>query len=212
MHKILIALALFLLVISPEIYSLGVAQDFLQDDTMYLQPGASRLLKITLQNEESQEVLVTLNFESEIARIIDMQQIYTIPPTFYDKRFYMNISIPLDTPYNTSYSIGYSVQPLLNKSGAMIPLNIRLNKHFNVIVVDKNYIPQQKPIEHTIPEQEKTVESPAKIVYPIYLLLIFKTLIIIIALLGIIIFIWKKSSMLSIRIVKKKTKKRKKRK
>lgn len=194
----------FILYIQPILATIGVAQEYMEDNTLYLSPGAQRQFKITLQNSDSSEISVQVVVSSEIANIINPESYYTIPPTFYDKFVYLNISIPPTTPLNTEYTIGYSVQPLVSSEGTMIPLSLRINKQFKVYVGNKSL----KPIPPVVTEEVhvKKVEQPIVVKDTNLIITYVKGVLILAIIIFLLIFIWKKSYVLSVKVIKKRKK------
>lgn len=216
MKKVYIALALLVNIIlcSVFIQALGVAQEYLEDNTLYLKPGTSRLFTVTLQNEDDEEVKIKFVVASEIITIINPEEYYTIPAKFYDTRIRLNIFVPQDAKIDTVYPINYYVQPMANSDGGMIPLNLRINKQFFVKVIDETQeieqkIPEPTPIIEKNEQEESSIEQPEIIKKKnsglneyLKVALILSFIIIL------ILLVWKKSSLLSIRIIKKKRNKK----
>lgn len=212
MKKSCVALAFLFILCSACIHAIGVAQDYLPENTLFLTPGSSYIFTITLQNENSEELHVKLVLNSDIAVIVNPKPYYLIPGKFYNTKVYVNISISKETKLNTQYAVGYYVQPLINSSGAMIPLNLRINKQFFVKVVDKNYTTEQplsqkieqptisgNTIEEKKPQPEKTLMVTKETVLNLYL----KGAFILACILLILTFIWKKSALLSNKVIKR---------
>jgi len=224
MKKLFIILAFFvsIMLFSVGVYAIGVAQEYLNDNTLYLAPGTSRLFTITLQNGDSDDIKVRIVLDSEIATITDALEIYTIPAKFYDMFIRLNITVPKDANIGAIYPISYYVQPITEADGSMIPINLRINKHFNVKVVDENQQTEQKapprpnPVANK-PKQE-IIEEPAIISKNdaiskerVFLNRYFQVGLILCVIVLVILFLWKKSALLSTRLIKKSKIRRKKR-
>jgi hypothetical protein len=222
--KRLAILVIFILLISGSVHAIGVAQEYLKDNILQMAPGTTRIFTITLQNSDNSSLNVKLSLNSKIASIIQYQEIYTIPPMFYDLYIRLNITVPADAKIGEIYPVDYFVQPLVLADGAMIPINLRINKHFSVLAANQSQEEQQSPTptieigntpavskieEKPIVAQENIVSqknAPKSIKNDYF------TGALILAILALtIIFLWKKSSLLSKKLIKRSRKRRRKR-
>ena len=65
---------LILFLIVPSVLGLGVAQDYLEDDTLRLMNGETHYLKIILQNPEDVDVPVLISVNSEVAELFEPKE------------------------------------------------------------------------------------------------------------------------------------------
>jgi hypothetical protein len=215
MKNIIIFLILLILV-SYTALAIGVAQEYLKDNMLTMKSGVSRIFTITLQNSDNFSLNVKVELQSTIAHIINYQEIYTIPPKYYDSYVRINITIPIGAKIGDRYPIDYYVQPLVLSDGAMIPVNLRINKHITVIVTDDTLDADISPTpeiqisdapvsiateNEPIPSQQVIGKKPMGNDY-------FTGALILLILTIFIVYLWKKSSLLSKKLVKKPRRKR----
>ena len=100
MKRILTAMlfTFFLVLCAQPLRAIGVAQEYLENNTLYLKPGAERLFTVTVQNPDEQNITVTLGLKSDIVTIINPQESYMIPAKCYDFHIDLRIKIPRSGP------------------------------------------------------------------------------------------------------------------
>ncbi|MBR9677592.1 hypothetical protein GOV04_05625 [Candidatus Woesearchaeota archaeon] len=125
--------------LSSQTQALGVAQDYLKDNTLRLLQGQEHVLKLTLQNPQEEPVTVTLVINSEIATIINPNQTYNLPAKSFDTEIFLKIKAPKDAQIGDAHKIIYSITPQAkDNNGGMIGMNMRLTRSFDVLIVDEN--------------------------------------------------------------------------
>ncbi len=130
--RVIVLAALILILVIYNVNALAVASDFLEDDTLVLVEGESKLYEIRVQNPTQQEIKVKITYDESFLEIIDQQDEYTIPPeTNYPILF--NVSTR-NAKVNQIYTLSYTVHQL-SGSGPGLPMLIKIAKSFNLKVV-----------------------------------------------------------------------------
>lgn len=112
--------------------ALAVVSDYLENGTLFLADDTSKLYGIRLQNPSSEEIRLQLTYDDAIAKVIDYEEIYTIPPKT-NKAVFFNISALNAEPGNT-YTVGYTIHQL-SGSGPGVPILLKINKNFKVKII-----------------------------------------------------------------------------
>lgn len=124
------------IILSLNVNALAVVSDYLENDTLLLVDGTSKLYSIRLQNPSSEKINLQLTYDNTTAKIIDYKEIYTIPPKT-NKPILFNISAPKAKPSDT-YTVSYTVHQLPG-TGPGVPILLKINKNFKVkIIKDPN--------------------------------------------------------------------------
>lgn len=135
--KILVLIPLILIALTYNVNALAVASDYLENDTLFLVDGTSKLYGIRLQNPSSQEIQLQLTYDDAIVNVIDYEEIYTIPLKT-NKPIFFNISAPPNSKPGDTYTVSYTVHQL-SGSGPGVPILLKINKNFKVkIIKDPN--------------------------------------------------------------------------
>ena len=127
------------IVLSLNVKALAVASDYLENNVMILEEGASAIYSIRLQNTESYDAAFKVDYDNQFIKTIDFKEQYIVPPKS-SYRIEFNITAP---PYdhrnenNNLFVIGYTVHQLTSPAGGGIPFLTKINKNFNVKVVGK---------------------------------------------------------------------------
>ena len=144
--KILVLTIFILIALVYNVNALAVASDFLENDTIVLIEGASRLYGIRIQNPSQQEIRVKLTYDEAILKVIDYQDEYIIPPeTNYPVLF--NVSTPKNAKPNQIYTVSYTIHQLAG-SGSGLPILIKIAKNFKLKITkdpNKFYISDYYP-------------------------------------------------------------------
>src|SRR3989338_5154674 len=123
-------LLLFLLsLFSLEVYSVGISSPYLENNTLKLIKGQSTMYTITLQNSEDIDINVKINYDSNIAKIIDYKEVYTLPAGKIDTQISFNITAPEKARIGDVYSVSYSMRPLSISGGGTLPITMGIAKH-----------------------------------------------------------------------------------
>lgn len=135
---------LILFLIVPSVLGLGVAQDYLEDDTLRLMNGETHYLKIILQNPEDVDVPVSISVNSEVVEIFEPKEYYNLSAKSYDNVIYLKITAPKDGKIGDKYEVTYSVSPYKSQEGGMVGLNMKITRKFYVLIVDENGVGSNK--------------------------------------------------------------------
>lgn len=130
--KLIIFISLAVL-LSFSVNALSVASDFLENDTLLLMEGTSKLYGIRLQNPSSGQVYLQITSDNQIAKIVDYEETYVIPAKS-SRSVLFNVSA-LNLKPGNSYSVGYTVYQL-SGSGSGVGLALKINKNFNVKIIE----------------------------------------------------------------------------
>ena len=136
MMKILFFI-LFVILLCFNVNSISVVSDRLENDILLLEDGTSKLYGIRLQNADSNEIQLQLTYDKTIAKVIDYQEMYTVPPK-ESKPIYFNISAPTNSKPDDLYTVSYTVHDL-SGGGTGLSISLKINKDFKVkIIKDPN--------------------------------------------------------------------------
>ena len=136
---------LFIVISSFNVNALAIASDYLKDKTLLLEDDTSTLYGIRLQNSKSEETKVQLTYDATVAKIIDYQEIYTIPPKT-NLPIWFNVSAPKNSKPGDTYAVGYGVHQLPDGNSNFLLMSI--NRNFNVKIIknpDNFYIDELYP-------------------------------------------------------------------
>jgi len=124
---------LFAILFSFNVNALAVASDYLKDETLILVDDESKLYGIRLQNSGLEEIYLRLSYDDSIAKIIDYEEFYTVPPqSSYEILF--NVSPPKKARPNEVYTVSYTVHELGGKGGSF-PILLKISKTINVRII-----------------------------------------------------------------------------
>ena len=132
---------LFIAILSFNANAIAVVSDKLENDTLLIEDGASKLYGIRLQNPDPDEIKLQLTYDDSIAKVIDYEEIYTISPK-ESKPIFFNVSAPVNSKPDDTFTLSYTAHQL-SGGGTGISLLLKINKNLNVKIVknpDKFYI------------------------------------------------------------------------
>ncbi|MBR9676280.1 hypothetical protein GOV05_04690 [Candidatus Woesearchaeota archaeon] len=180
-HFFLFFLLILLITSTTSVFGLGVAQDYLENNTLKLMVGQEHTLKIYLQNPEEENIQVKLDVSEDFVNVLDKKEFYNLSPKTYDTTVLLRVTSPNKARIGDSYTVTYSLTPIVEDEGTgMIGMNIKLTRSFDVLIVNEFGV-GEKPLKDKI-----------------YTLVILITLSLVIAL------IFNKSALLSKKFFKKK--------
>lgn len=184
---------LFLLCAS-NAHALGLAYEYMDNNTITVAQGTQRVFRLTIQNEENKEYQVNISVQSDIAKIRG-NTLMTVPAKTYDTTSDILITVPDNAKIDTTYTIQFLVIPFENGQQNS---KMTYNREFNVLVGPP--APQQMLLpERTNTEQPKELPTRQNAFDSLGVTL---TLIIIIA--AITMLIWRSSRKQSKTITKSK--------
>jgi len=129
----------------PFVHGLAVSYDYLDHDTLSLQPGETYYYRLVLQNEDDTPINITVAVESPIATLIGPSAL-ALPPKTFSATVYLNITVPMNTTANTSLPVRFIVAPApTTTDGGQVPFSVRYDRTVTV-VVDAN-APVRAPME-----------------------------------------------------------------
>lgn len=131
--KKLIFLFLFVMILK-EVVAIGIVSSVLQNNTLELMQGTSITYQIQLQNT-GEETKVRVVSNSEIAKIVDYKEEYTLPKGVSHTPVMFNITVPENADVGDEYAVNYYVEPLSAEGGA-IRFGIKMNKNFIVKIIE----------------------------------------------------------------------------
>lgn len=137
--------------LSFNVNALAVATDYLENGTLFLEEGSSKLYGARLQNSASGEIQVQLTYGDTLAKIIDYEETYTIPPKG-TQSITFNITAPKDTKPGNTFTFGFTVHQV-SGSGPGVPILLKINKNFKVKIIrnpDKIYLEDYSYIAYIV--------------------------------------------------------------
>lgn len=128
-------LILFLLGLASSLSAkaLAVASDNLEGNTLTLTEGSSKIYSIRLQNPDSSESRVKVDYDGQFMKLLDYREEYVLPPQS-STRIEFNITAPNYDKNNDSFTLSYTVHQLSGPSGGGIPFLTKINKNFKLKV------------------------------------------------------------------------------
>ena len=110
--------------------SLAVVADHLENNTLIVDGGSSKLYGIRLQNPTSEQTKLRITYDNEIAKINDYQDTYEIEPES-SKALFFNVSAPKKIDKTKTYIVSYTVHELSSNAPGL-PILLSINKNFKV--------------------------------------------------------------------------------
>lgn len=115
--------------------ALAVASDYLEDETLEVIDGTSKIYSIRLQNPDEYEMRVKVDYSKEFMKASDFKEEYTLPPKS-STRIEFNITAPKYDKNNNLFTLGYTIHQLSGgPGGGGIPFLEKINKNFNLRVI-----------------------------------------------------------------------------
>lgn len=130
----LLVLILFSILLSLNAKALAVASDYLDDNTLTLIEGASKIYSIRLQNPDSFESRVKVDYDGQYMKAMDFKDEYILPPKS-STRIEFNVTAPNYNKNNNIFVVSYTVHQLTAPSGGGIPFLTKINKNFKLRVI-----------------------------------------------------------------------------
>ena len=124
-----------MVILSFNVSALAVASDYLKDKTLLLEDGTSKFYGIRLQNSGSEEIQIQLTYTSTVARVVDYQEIYTVPPNS-NRPILFKISAPPGSKPGDVFRLGYTINELSPPAGGGIPFLIKISKNIKVKIIE----------------------------------------------------------------------------
>ena len=128
-----VILILLSMVLSLDAKALAVASDYLEGNILTLMEGSSKIYSIRLQNPDSSESRVKVDYDTQFMKAADFKEEYILPPQS-STRIEFNVIAPKYDKYNNLFTVGYTVHQLSSPSGGGIPFLTKINKNFKLKV------------------------------------------------------------------------------
>ena len=198
-HSGWVATVLLVILCVSNVHALGLAYEYMDNNTINVPQGTQRVFRLTIQNEENKEfqVNVSVQSDSDIA-VMRGETLVTVLPKTYNTAADILITIPNDTPINNSYHVQFTAIPTEKKSeGGQIGFSIVYSRGFTVIVGPQAIQPPLL-VEQNIEQPAATLAQQSTFDN----IGVTLTLIVIIA--AITVLIWRSSRKLSRKITRPK--------
>ncbi len=131
----LIIFILLSIILSSNVEALAVASDYLENNTLILTEGTSTIYSIRLQNPNSYETKVKVDYDTRFMKTIDFKEEYTLPPES-STRIEFEVTAPEYNESNSLFVLGYTVHQLSGGGGGGVPFLTKINKNFKLEVVE----------------------------------------------------------------------------
>lgn len=129
---------LLTILLSSSVMALGVAIPYWDSPEWYplkLAPGESKIVTLTLQNTEPEDMTLEASVEGEIASLTDRDAEYFVPSGEVNKPVSIRVEVPEDAKIGTRYKIYSSFRQISSGEGGMVRLAGALTVNFPVEVV-----------------------------------------------------------------------------
>jgi len=184
-----------------KVNALGIATDYLPGNTILLAAGESTLHRLNLQNPRDEPIKVSFELhETEIAKILGNETAFVLPPKNFNKNIYINVTIPKNAKAGEEFIVAYSLIGFPKQESGFLGMGATVSGKVNVKVVSKDgealtgktVSVLEKAEEVTVKGKEDISSSeervPKEIKNNIGLILFL-----IIAIMGVILLLFKKS-------------------
>lgn len=125
-----------MILLAYQAHAIAIANEFLPNNTILLGRGQSTILSINIQNPDPLNVTVKFAVNSDVAKLMDSNNVYEIPAGKTDTKVYLNITAPKAAKIGDTFDIKMSLEVLSAGSGA-IPIGVRLNKKITLTIYEK---------------------------------------------------------------------------
>ena len=135
-----IILAAFTLIIlmSSLTMAFGVAIPYWDSPEWYplkLAPGESKIVELTLQNTGEKDMVVQADLTSDIAKLSDTKEVYSVPSGEINEIVSIEVKVPKDVEVGTRYKIYSTFKQISSGEGGMVEMTGALTINFPVEVV-----------------------------------------------------------------------------
>src|SRR3989338_4493900 len=108
MARLLSFSAFFLVLAASFVCSLGIVSDYLEENTLELPEGTSKLYSIRLQNPQETNAAVTLSYDRTFLAVIGEKEQYIVPAKG-NLRIVFNVTAP-SVEGNQTHDISYTIR------------------------------------------------------------------------------------------------------
>ena len=123
-----------ILALSLDVKALAVASDFLESGILTLVEETSTIYSIRLQNPDSGESRVKVDYDKEFMKALEFKEEYILPPES-STRIEFNITAPKYNKNNDLFKMSFTVHQLSGGGGGGIPFLLKINKQFKLKVI-----------------------------------------------------------------------------
>jgi hypothetical protein len=120
----------------PGVFALGVASDFLDSNTLYLNPGQDYSYGIRLQNVQDKPVAVIIESEG-IGKIVDQKEKYLLEPMTTKNPINFEIHMPDNATEKDIYYLSWSVREVSDNDGGMISTSKEITGSISIMIKPK---------------------------------------------------------------------------
>ncbi|MGV8171363.1 MAG: hypothetical protein ACP5OA_01585 [Candidatus Woesearchaeota archaeon] len=155
---LIISLALIILQNIPNINAFGISTPYLTSETLNVNPGKTYEYSITLQNGESQDYYVDINYSSteNIARLENTT--YYVPANTYNTTVTFIIKTLEGVRNGETYFLEYSARPKVNGSSG-VTMGIEIKRGITILVTDGTSTISEQTIIETLEEVPESVQE-----------------------------------------------------
>lgn len=133
--RVLILLVITLTLSLSLITAAGVARPYWNDNPLKLAPEESKIVQLTLQNTDPENMTFKAIITSDIATLDDESDEYFVPSGEIDKQVNIKVEVPEDAEIGTIYKVIASFQQIASGEGGMIRMAGAFTVNFPVEVV-----------------------------------------------------------------------------
>jgi hypothetical protein len=145
--KRILVLLVLLVFFMQSVAAAGVSRPYWDDYPLKLAPGESKIIQLTLQNTDSEDIIFKAEIISEIAQLNDKSNEYLVPSGETEKKVNIKVEIPEDAEIGTIYKIISSFKEASSGEGGMVKMSAAFNVDFPVEVVgyDESALRSEEP-------------------------------------------------------------------
>ena len=132
--KSLIILFFVFVALSLGVNAISVVSDYLENNTMILTVGESKIYSIRLQNPTNNEAGIKLDYDNNTMKVLGYYGIYTLAPKETGYRINFNVTAPKQPGL---YTVGYTVSEVEAGGGGGVPIRLKINRNFTMKVIKK---------------------------------------------------------------------------
>ena len=131
-------LLFFSVILAANSFALGIASDFLVNNTMELEKGESKLYGVRIQNPQLDVKRVVFGFQSDIAKVVDYKEVYEFSEEQRVIPILINITAPKNAHRGQEFTVGYYIEPV-EVPGQGLSIKTRIDKGFTVRIKEQRW-------------------------------------------------------------------------
>ena len=119
----------------PSAFAIGLAQDYLENKTVFVQPGEQVIHNLELQNPHGQQVQVNVSLQGPYVSFNNNQQdiLVTLPAQQLRTHVPILIEVDKNATKHTTHRVVFRAQPIPSEDG-MVSVGVRLSGEFFIQV------------------------------------------------------------------------------